>query len=65
MQIPIHNYLRPTEDINESTKPSRKPSFRIHNETQEGIHRYEKFRKDSETISFEQGRKRFMSFNLF
>ena len=67
VQIPVNHYRQvanPFEN-NDSTKPSRKPSFRIHDETQEKLFRFEKFRKDSESISFEQGRKRFMSFNLF
>lgn len=44
---------------------SSKPSFKIHNETSEKLFRFEKFRKDSNSINFENGRKRFMSFNLF
>lgn len=49
----------------DSTKPSRKLSFRIHEQTQDKLNKYEKFRKDAAHASMEDGRKRFQSFNQF
>jgi len=47
----------------DNTNYTSKPSFKIIDESQDKLFKFEKFRKDSNNYNFEQGRKRFMSFN--
>lgn len=69
VQLPFEGCNRLDRDIQnenmDNTNYTSKPSFKIIDESQDKLFKFEKFRKDSNNYNFEQGRKRFMSFNQF